>query len=576
MLLFNSSQPTLKETLLKITTSQINQGCTTTSYQRGNGYQRNGSVSDVNMTRENKLTASVSGSDEYEVIIEQNNRQVIGNCDCPYDLSGACKHIVAVLLEAMVNKKKIENFEPMTELNIKTILLSKTKEELAAWVMDYAPNDFLDRLRHSMTVLAAANNPVMHATPRSLNFPTISAIESTPTTVKQVRTAAKSLRALFKDDDIVSNSAIFERKLMKILNGLRSIWYHESDEMNALLCEVVENISKAQEEGHLSDEEGYEGYDYDDDSSIFEDTALVEYMKSFASTLPMQERLFFLQDVNVPQAISTIVIEDVFQSSEFLALKEMYMKEGVQARNERVYTDLSVYRIIEFTLSEAEWFLVAQLIYLKDEPVCLRLVKFYEEKGDFSQAFQTCKNYVAKHTDTPYNRLSEAFYDEYILLARNNHEPFAAITNEYMTKYPNENTLAKIMTYSPAEHREAYESIMERMNPTNFLQYLENKGRVAEAYNFLNKIGGYFYSVNQFAFLERQGKHFPEDAINLFEATIKENEQHTGDKYYDILVKCILAIKAVDKDLAKEKWLYLLSSYSRRPNLMAKLRTIKF
>lgn len=572
MLLFNSSQLILKETLLKITTSQINQGCTTTSYQRGNGYQRNGSVSDMDMTRENKLTASVSGSDEYAVIIEQNNRQVIGRCDCPYDLSGACKHIVAVLLEAMVNKKMIENFEPITELDMKTILLSKTKEELAAWVMDYAPNDFFDRLRHTTAILAAANNPTIAST----KLPKIAAIESTPATIKEVRAAAKSLRQLFNDDDIVSNSAIFERKLMKILNGLRSIWYHESDEMNALLCEVVENIGKAQEEGHLADAEGYEGYDYNDDSNVFEETALVEYMKSFASILSMSERLFFLQDVNVPQAISTITIEDVFKSSEFVALKEMYMKEGIEARNERIYADLSVYHSIEFMFSEVEWFSVAQLIYLKDEPICLRLVKFYEEKGDFSQAFQTCKNYTAQYANAPYARISADLYDEYILLARNNQEPFTAITKEYMTKYPNENTLEKIMSYSPADHREAYESIMEKLSAINFLQYLENQGRVEEAYSFLKRTDKWFYSSNQFSFLQRQGKHFPEDALNLFEATIKENERETGDKYYDVLVKCILAIKEIDKDLAKEKWLYLLSSYSRRPNLMTKLRAIKF
>jgi len=45
------------------------------------------------------VTASVSGSKLYDVTIEFGGRNIDTQCTCPYDDSGDCKHVVAVLLD---------------------------------------------------------------------------------------------------------------------------------------------------------------------------------------------------------------------------------------------------------------------------------------------------------------------------------------------------------------------------------------------------------------------------------------------------------------------------------------------
>jgi uncharacterized Zn finger protein/flavodoxin len=576
LLLFTASKPNLKATLLDISHAQIQSCCTNTSFQRGSSYQSDGHVSDLELARENELTASVSGSDEYEVSIQQVNQQVMGECDCPYDLSGACKHIVAVLLAAMRNKKTIQSTNPIAEMDIQKMLLTKTKEQLVEWVMDYAPNDFFQRLKHTTTVLEMAKNP----TPASTKTPSAPVMESTPATVKQVREAAKSIRALFNDDDLLEDGGKFEKKIMKILNTLRNVWYNEADEINAMLCEVLEKIKEAKGNGQLMDEDDeFDDYEhYDNGQHIFDKIALYEYMKMFAQTLLIEERLFFLQDVNaiVVYMMPTVNISDVFQQSEYPALKKVYL-ESLKSGEKRIYEDLKAYQAIEFMFSKEEWLSVVAFIYLLDEAICIKLVAHHQNSGENDTAYMVANNYFTNFsTVKPSHKVSENFYDLYITLAQERKQPFAALINQYLTKYSTETTLEKAVNWSP-ESRVEYEDILKRVSGTNFLQYLENKGRVQEAYNFLNEnLTQYTFKNKQFGFLQRHGKQFPKDAIQLFEDTIRENEKTTGDKYYEILTTCILALKEVDKDVAKKWYYYLTSSYSRRPNLLTMLRRIQF
>ena len=69
-------------------------------FDRGLDYFNGKMVDEVKKVNKNKITAIVYGSDDYNVIVESKNNEVIyTECDCPYACGGnGCKHEVATLL----------------------------------------------------------------------------------------------------------------------------------------------------------------------------------------------------------------------------------------------------------------------------------------------------------------------------------------------------------------------------------------------------------------------------------------------------------------------------------------------
>jgi len=67
-------------------------------FERGVNYHDEGRIQQLDRF-DNLVTASVSGSKLYDVTIEFGGRNIDTQCTCPYDDSGDCKHVVAVLLD---------------------------------------------------------------------------------------------------------------------------------------------------------------------------------------------------------------------------------------------------------------------------------------------------------------------------------------------------------------------------------------------------------------------------------------------------------------------------------------------
>jgi uncharacterized Zn finger protein len=88
------------------------------SFDRGQGYYRNGSVTSL-IQRGNVLSASVEGSeaDPYRISIQFNKGGITSaTCSCPYDYEGCCKHIVATLLTCLHQPDQIEQRSKLAEL----------------------------------------------------------------------------------------------------------------------------------------------------------------------------------------------------------------------------------------------------------------------------------------------------------------------------------------------------------------------------------------------------------------------------------------------------------------------------
>ncbi|MDL0145241.1 SWIM zinc finger family protein [Halobacterium salinarum] len=67
-------------------------------FERGETYRKEGRIQRLDRF-DDLVTAAVSGSKLYDVTVDFGGRSLDTNCTCPYDGSGDCKHVVAVLLD---------------------------------------------------------------------------------------------------------------------------------------------------------------------------------------------------------------------------------------------------------------------------------------------------------------------------------------------------------------------------------------------------------------------------------------------------------------------------------------------
>lgn len=91
---------------MDLTIDKIRQLCTEASFKRGKRYLDEGRVNILEASP-TRVTAEVQGTEMYNISVDLK-KGISAECDCPYDLEGYCKHIVAVLLSMLENKEEIE------------------------------------------------------------------------------------------------------------------------------------------------------------------------------------------------------------------------------------------------------------------------------------------------------------------------------------------------------------------------------------------------------------------------------------------------------------------------------------
>jgi hypothetical protein len=79
------------------THEEIRSLCTEQSFERGRNYYRQDRVQQLEIDG-GEISATVRGSNYYDVVIDVATDPIRTRCNCPYDYAGDCKHIVAVLL----------------------------------------------------------------------------------------------------------------------------------------------------------------------------------------------------------------------------------------------------------------------------------------------------------------------------------------------------------------------------------------------------------------------------------------------------------------------------------------------
>ena len=119
------SLPPLKE-------SQVRSLATEKSFERGQRYYRNGTISNPTL-QGNRLWANCEGSMTYYPSATLGPQGVeASDCTCPYDWGGLCKHQVALLLTYIHDHQSFHRVPPMSDL-----LAQRSREELV---------DLIDRM----------------------------------------------------------------------------------------------------------------------------------------------------------------------------------------------------------------------------------------------------------------------------------------------------------------------------------------------------------------------------------------------------------------------------------------------
>lgn len=112
--------------------ANIREQCTDAVFERGETYVKEGRVHRIDRF-ESRLTATVQGSNAYDVTVDLASTPFSSNCTCPYDGPGICKHVIATLLTAKADDPDDESdrvdalLSEMSAEDLKTFLY----EELA-------------------------------------------------------------------------------------------------------------------------------------------------------------------------------------------------------------------------------------------------------------------------------------------------------------------------------------------------------------------------------------------------------------------------------------------------------------
>lgn len=107
----------------------IENRCTDAVFERGRNYRDEGRIQQLDRFN-NLVTATVSGSNLYDVTVEFDGQHIDARCTCPYDRRGDCKHVAAVLLDITASPPQDESDR------VEAVLDDVSSDDLREFVRD--------------------------------------------------------------------------------------------------------------------------------------------------------------------------------------------------------------------------------------------------------------------------------------------------------------------------------------------------------------------------------------------------------------------------------------------------------
>lgn len=126
-----------KESLKKaLTLAALRALAGTTIYQRGESYQADGAVGDLHLIKD-RLTGTVHGTDDYHVMLWQEDSDLHYECSCPMGEGGdCCKHVVALGLHWLLQPAAHKQHAQQDWQQIQQFLAAQEKDTLVSLLLN--------------------------------------------------------------------------------------------------------------------------------------------------------------------------------------------------------------------------------------------------------------------------------------------------------------------------------------------------------------------------------------------------------------------------------------------------------
>ncbi len=503
----------------------------------------------------------IYGSDEYEVEIkhEANTSRLYGDCSCPYD-GGACKHIASFL-------QYLRGAEDLDEINyavhasvtepehnapfdFKAWVKARSREELEELVLQHAP----ESLRKSLSLQAG----------------------STSVQTEFFQKAEKKAKKLLDEIDEYCdyNADDYEEKLLKRLEELRPFWSIKPAKIHQLLCEAIETINKAQDQGYLYDhysDAGFEGYQ------------LGTYLAEFYAAIPVS---FFEENVsgmltifgNLNYAICDNFLPELLPKIDrpkSLALKNLFSTSDALLTKQTLEHQKEIWLLLKPLLTTSEQ---KQLLSKFSDPFFLHeLAELYEKEGQLQEAIQFLVKSLPKPVKSQWNDSynlahgAESLYEKLIGLLHQ--EKQTEDIKKWVHRYVEERASARSLTFSLQflpEAQAELEAVLKKQQINNFAQYLEESFRTPEVLELFKSHPNHFPQFIQFEFFKRNLLLFPKEAYVVFKQVLDQELPIAKDRSYHTVVEVLVLLRGL---MEKQAFIGLVQSirihYKRRTNLLA-------
>ena len=565
MALFHTAEKSLPKAIADLTATQLRSLVGSTIFQRGESYYSSGAVEDISYTDRLTLEATVGGSEFYGVIISLDGDGVETECDCPYD-GGTCKHVVAVLLEAMREGDSIRDYpEEDNESSGKTGILplqsldnegtppeaskefqayveSLPLKELQELVLRYAPEDF------RRTVLTRALNET--------------------DAEKVMKAAERAIEQLFQNDYLRHDNSKLERELMRQCSRVRGLWEMLPERVGAMLADIITTIDEGFEEGDF--------YDYGDyDGEGFASDEFDEYVVQFLRSIPVSKKspiVAQIQDALGATGYGAFGnIEkrkaEWFTPQELPALKRTIL-QAVRTKKYGGNAELD-YKTISPILDDAERELMLLASYANSSTLTLELVALYRRQDKAAEALTIVDNFIRKPGEQYWSRFgSGAILLCRLELAAVIQEPSTAYlksATKLLQAYPQAELLQAASEYLGAG-AEPLETLLRKQNPEEFFRYLDKQERWKECWAMVHAKS--LRSGTEYLFAVKRLRSEPENAKEVFLHHIETQKKIADNDAYSQVTEALKHLQTIDSVKAQEILLDLRTNYKRRTNLM--------
>jgi hypothetical protein len=572
-----TAETTLPRALAKVTRSDIRAAVGSTIYQRGEQYYGSGAVEDISYTDSHTLDATVSGSEFYEVQIYLDGDTIEAECDCPYD-GGTCKHVVAVLLEAMNEGDSIRGYmddgnddeedEITTQTSgvmpLKAVSKASTTadsaefrqyveslsvKELQNLVLQYAPADF------RRTVLT-----------RSLNMSDAE---------KVINAAERSINKIFDTEFLRHNNHELEKQLLRECERVRGLWEMFPERIGTMLCTIMRTIDEGFEEGDF-----YE--DYHDEG--FSSRAFDDYVVQFIRAIPSAKKAAIIEDIrNVLAEAGFGAFMDIekrkaewYTSAEIPVIKDAILK-AIRLNKYDGNAELD-YKTISPDLDDDERETMLLATHSTSNELTLELATFYENIKRPADALDAVDKRLAKLSKEGY------FFNASAALVKKRCE-LAAFLKELPSTYLrhaknmltitcNADVIQSACKYLKTSGEAALllelETLAEKKSPQEFFRYLEMEQRFQECWEQVAQKGKIYEEI-VYAFAVKRLKHEPEEAKKVLLQRLQTRIPVADDSAYSDVAEALKYLSEIDDKHAREILEDLRTNYKRRTNLMRRL-----